>query len=247
MIVHTYRTQKVTVGDKLFPLLDRSLPRLREGNIVVVTSKIVSICQGQIVKNDGRVEEHQLIRSQSDSFITDKRLEAYDLLLTIKDHVLIPNAGVDESNGNGYFILWPKDIHKTTAEIWRHLKEKHKLAQVGVVITDSHTTPLRWGTTGIGLSWCGFAALNNYIGSPDIFGRKLRVTKASILDGLSAAAVVAMGEGNEQTPLAVISDAGFVRFQGRPPTEKEIQALQISLQEDIYAPLIDSHKWQKGE
>lgn len=245
MIVAAYKTDKITVGASLFPILDQYLPKLAEEDIVVITSKIVSICQGRVVPNDGTTDKYALIRSEADAVIEDEKLKRLGVILTIKDDILIPNAGIDESNGNGYFILWPKDIHKIAADIWQHLGRKHKLKHLGVIVTDSHTTALRWGTTGMGLSWAGFEALNNYIGSPDIFGRKLRVTKASILDGLSAAAVVAMGEGNEQTPLTVIRDVPFVRFQNRAPTPREIARLRIRLHDDIFAPLLTAVRWKQ--
>ena len=128
----------------------------------------------------------------------------YGIDLTIKNNILIPNAGIDESNGAGYFILWPKDPYKSARQIHQYLKKRFKIKNIGIIITDSKTTPLRWGTTGTSLAHYGFLALNNYIGREDIFGRKLRFTRANIADGLAAAAVCAMGEGSEQTPLCLI-------------------------------------------
>ena len=226
-------------------LLDTYVPPLQEKDIVIITSKIVSICQGRVVKNDDMIDKYQLIRREADAVIEDEKLKRLGVVLTIKDQILIPNAGIDESNGNGYFILWPKDVHKTATGVWRHLRAKHNLKHLGVIITDSHTTPLRWGTTGMGLAWCGFAALKDYIGRPDIFGRNLRVTKANILDGLAAAAVLTMGEGNEQTPLAVVRDAIFVSFQQRPPTKAEIAGLRISLGDDIFSPMLTKVEWKQ--
>lgn len=245
MIVTAYKTGKITTRASLFPILDQYLPILAEGDIAVITSKIVSICQGRVVPNDGTTDKYERIRREADATIEDAKLKRWGVILTIKDDIVIPNAGIDESNGNGYFILWPKDIHKIAADIWQHFRTKHRLKRLGVIISDSHTTPLRWGTTGMGLAWAGFVALNNYIGQPDIFGRKLRVTKANVLDGLSAAAVLTMGEGNEQTPLAVIRDCTLVTFQDRPPTKDEIAALRISLGEDIFSPLLTAVRWKQ--
>ncbi len=55
-----------------------------------------------------------------------------------------------------------------------------------------------------------------------------------------------MGEGNEQTPLAVIKNIPFVQFQDRNPTEEELDELKISLDDDLYAPLLKAVKWKKG-
>ena len=56
-----------------------------------------------------------------------------------------------------------------------------------------------------------------------------------------------MGEGNEQTPIAVISDVPFVEFQDRNPTKEEIEELKINIDDDLYAPLLKSVNWRKGK
>lgn len=246
MIVTPYKTKAVVAGDSLLSILDDWLPSLSDGDVVVVTSKIVSICEGAIVKNDGSVDKAELIRQEAQYYIEDEKLSRLGLTLTIKQNLLIANAGVDESNGNGNFVLWPKNLQKTTNSIWEHLRKKHNIRELGVIITDSRLSPLRWGTLGVGLSWCGFAALKDYIGTPDIFGRICKLTKSSILDGLSVAAVLLMGEGNEKTPLAVVSQVPFVRFLDRPPSTQELKEMQISKEDDIYSPLTSSSKWKKG-
>lgn len=246
MIVTPCKTKAVIVGDSLFRILDDGLPTLSDGDIVVVTSKIVSICEGAIVKNDGSMDKAELIRQEAQYYIEDEKLTRWGLTLTIKQNLLIANAGVDESNGNGNFVLWPKKLQKTTNSIWEHLRKKHNIRELGVIITDSRLSPLRWGTLGVGLSWCGFSALKDYIGTPDIFGRICKLTKSSILDGLAVAAVLLMGEGNEQTPLAVVSQVPFVRFLDRPPSTQELKEMQISKEDDIYSPLTNSSKWKKG-
>lgn len=246
MIVTAYKTPKIVVGSELFATLDECLPRLQENSVVVVTSKIVSICQGRVVKNDGTIDKHDLIRRESQLYMEEENSRKWGIILTVKNDTLIASAGVDESNGNGYFILWPKNIEKIASDIWKYVQANYHLKHVGIIITDSHTSPLRWGVTGIGIGWCGFEPLNNYIGQPDIFGRLLHVTKASVLDGLAAAAVLVMGEGKEQTPLSVISDVPFVRFTDRQPTSAEIKALHISITEDIFSPLVNSPLWKKG-
>jgi F420-0:gamma-glutamyl ligase len=98
----------------------------------------------------------------------------------------------------------------------------------------------------VALAHSGFAALNDYAGHPDVFGRPLAVTKANVRDGLAAAAVLAMGEADEQTPLAVIDDLPFVTFQERDPTNEELVDLRISLEDDLYAPLLTRAPWQIG-
>lgn len=237
-------TKKVVVGDTLEDILETSLPPLKERDIVVITSKIVSICEGRVLPDDGIHTKKELAQKEAELYFRNDQTSRYEVTLTINHDVLIVNAGVDHSNGNGNFILWPKNPMNSAQHVWQQLKTKYTLRYLGVIISDSHLVPLRWGTQGFGLAWCGFDALNNYIGKPDIFGTPLQSTKLAILDGLAAAAVVVMGEGNEQTPIAVIRDIPSVSFQDRPPTKKEIADMKISLQDDMYAPLLTSIPWR---
>lgn len=83
----------------------------------------------------------------------------------------------------------------------------------------------------------------NYIGKPDCFGIPLQVTMMNIVDALSVASVFCMGEGNEQTPLSIITNASKVQFQERPPTKEEISELTIPMEDDLYAPLLKNGPW----
>ncbi len=245
MQVTPYKTKKVRVGDDLYQILDRYLPDLHEKDVVVITSKIVAICQGRVVKNDGSINKLDLMRKEAQLYLPERHIR-HGIHLTITHDLFIASAGIDESNGNGYFILWPKDIEKTVNEIWRYLRRKHELRHLGVIITDSHLSPLRRGITGLGIGWCGFQALTDYIGKPDIFGRLLKFTMTNLLDGLAASAVLLMGEGFEQTPLSVISGTPFLQFQNRVPTKKELAFMKIAIADDVFGGLIDSVRWSKG-
>lgn len=245
MIVEPILTKPVTTSHNLLAFLDDYLPDLEEHSIVVLTSKVISIMEGNILPVPQTNKEDLIIREAEQYIPRDQ--SKYGVTLTIKDSVLIANSGIDESNGNGNFILWPRDPFKTASLVYEYLQEDCELEECGVIITDSRVTPMRWGTIGVALAWSGFSPLNSYIEMPDIFGRHLKHTKASIIDGLAAAAVVAMGEGNEQTPLAVISDIPFVHFTGHAPTDDEIEDLQIEPEDDLFAPLLMSAPWQKGK
>ena len=89
-------------------------------------------------------------------------------IITIKGHTLIANAGIDESNANGYYILWPKRPSALAKEIRAYLKKKYKIKNLAVVVTDSHIIPLRHGTTGISIGFYGMEPLYDYRGMPDI-------------------------------------------------------------------------------
>ena len=246
MQITAYKTPKIASKQTLHGLIDSCIPQLHEQEILVVTSKIVSICYGDVVEDDGSVDKKALMRQEADYYLGDQYPTPYGHTITIKNSVLIPSAGVDESNGAGNFILWPRHLQERTNQLWLHLRKQYGLQRVGVLVTDSKTMPLRWGTSGIGLSWCGFEAFKDYRGRPDIFGRQMRVTKSNILDGLAAAAVLVMGEGDEQTPLAVISKAPSLSFQDHTPTQAELANLSIDLADDIYAPLLTSVHWHKN-
>lgn len=239
------KTAKITSQQSLLSIIKRYIPSLKEKSIIVITSKIVSICEGQVIKT-GKIDKKKLIEKEADYYLSPDQ-NKYNITLTIKRNLLIPTAGIDESNGNGYYVLWPKDPQKTANKIRAYLKKRFKLKQVGVIISDSKTTPLRWGTTGVAIAHSGFSALNNYIGKPDIFGRFLQVTKANVADGLAAAAVVVMGEGDEQTPLSIITELPFVKFQDRDPLKPELKELQISIEDDLYGALLKGVRWLKGQ
>ncbi|GEM_PF-46735 len=247
MIVKAYKTHKITVGDDLYEILDKYLPKLSEKSIVVVTSKIISICQGNVVKNDGKTEKKDLVKKEADYYFEDEKLTRFGLVIpSIKKSILLANAGVDESNADGNFVLWPKNVDQSANEIWEYLRKKHSIKKLGVIITDSHLMPLRWGIHGVGISWCGFEALKDYRGKPDIFGRVIRMEQLSVIDGLSNGATVVMGEGDEQTPLATITDIPFVVFQDRVPAENERKIMLIEKEDDIYGKFLTSVRWQKG-
>jgi putative folate metabolism gamma-glutamate ligase len=248
MQVYPVRTDIVKSGDRLADILDKSLPPLTENSVVAVTSKIVSICEGRMVPNDGSVDKRTLIHEEADQYLEDPEYyDKYHISLTVKDSHLIASSGIDESNGNGYFILWPENPQASAVGIWNYIRSRYHLKNLGVIITDSHTTPLRWGVTGVGLGWCGFKALKPYIGKPDLFGRSFKFVNGSVIDGLAAAAVLVMGEGSEQTPLAVISDLTFVEFSDTPPADTDVKKMKIALEDDIYAPLLSNAGWKKGK
>jgi putative folate metabolism gamma-glutamate ligase len=244
MRVRAIQTHKITDDRDLLALLDRYLDSLDEHSVVAITSKIVSICQGRMVPV-GSVDKHTLIEREADLFLP-RSVSRYKVSLTIKDNLLIPSSGLDESNAFGMYILWPEDVQGVANRVRAHLCRRFGRRHVGVIVTDSKTSPLRWGVTGVTIAHSGFLALNDQIGQPDIFGRRLEMTKVNVADALGAAAVLVMGEGDEQTPLAVMDDLPFVTYQDRDPTEEELQGRWISMEDDLYAPLLQGVDWQKG-
>ncbi len=243
MHIQAIKTHIIQPGELLEDILDRHLLSIPEQTILIITSKIISICQGRVLSKTS-VSKEALIKQEADA-IAQTGENPYGLYLTIKNNILIPSAGIDESNGDDIYILYPKDVQNTAIALWNHVRKKHSLEQVGIIITDSHTTPLRRGVTGIALGWCGFEPLYSYVGKTDLYDESLRVTQINLLDALATSAVLVMGEGNEQTPLAIVSDAPKISFLSRPPTPAEEQSILIPMEEDLYAPLLMGTTWLK--
>ena len=242
MNIVAIKTEKITSKSiTLFELLNKYVENLEDGSILAITSKIVSLCEGRVIPIEGS-DKDELIKNEADLYLP-KEENRYNLYLTIKDSILAVSAGVDESNANGYYVLWPKDSQDTANKIREYLTRKFNIKNLGVIITDSKTTPLRWGVTVVCIAHSGFASLKDYIGTPDLFGREFKFEKQSIVDSLATSAGVVMGEGNEQTPMAVITDIPFVEFQDRNPTEEEIKELRIDIEDDVYAPILKSASW----
>lgn len=217
--------------DDLSEVLDESLPKLRERDVIVVTSKIVSISEGRCVPLGTLEQKRRLIEQEAEYLAHFK--ETRRSVFSVKGNAVIGTAGIDESNSNGYWTLWPPDPFRSAQEIWKHVRRKHRLERLGIIITDSTSPPMRLGCIGISIGFFGIHPLLRYIGKPDLFGRKFRFERANLVDGIAAAAVVAIGEGNEQTPLAVVRDVPRLRFAPYN-TSRE---LLIRPKEDIYYPL----------
>jgi putative folate metabolism gamma-glutamate ligase len=245
MKVTGVKTERITAGaTELLHLLERVITELEEGSVVAITSKIVSLCESSVMRLD-KIDKEDLLVRESDLYLPAS-LSRYGHHFTITNNTLIPMAGVDESNGDGHYVLWPKDAQATANQVRAWAKEKFKLSHVGVIITDSTCHPLRRGTNGIMLTYSGFRPLNDYVGQPDLFGRPFTVSQADVAGGLAAAAVLQMGEGTEQTPIAILTELPFVHFQDRDPTVEELAAIIIPLAEDLFAPFLTSVQWRKG-
>ncbi len=192
-------------------------------------------------------EKDDLIKKEADKYLPRDFVPNRWVMHTIKENLFIPSAGIDESNANNYYVLWPHDPKKTAKKLWQWIRKTYRVKNVGVVITDSHTIPLRGGTLGISLAYYGFSPLKDYRGEKDIFGREFAIQVADIADGLAAAAVLVIGEGKETTPIAVISDVPFVQFTDKPYVpRKPFSSFEIEEREDLYYPLLSSVPWKKG-
>ena len=123
-------------------------------------------------------------------------------------HVLA-NAGIDASNvEGGMALLWPVDPDASAREIRRDLAERTG-TRLGVVIADSMGRAWRVGTLGTAIGCAGLTVLDDRRGrDADLFGRTLQATVIAVADAAAAAAVLAMGEGAQGTPVALVRGLG---------------------------------------
>jgi dihydrofolate synthase / folylpolyglutamate synthase len=244
MKIAAYKTDMLTNKSHSIEQVLDFLPPLKDGLVIAITSKVVSLCEGRAVSiND--VDKDELIKQESQKYLP-RSLSSYNVSFTIARNMLLPTAGIDESNADGHYVLWPDNLQASANMIREYLMNKHDLKQLGVIITDSTTRAMQWGVTGISLAFSGFVPLKDYIGQPDLFGRPMQFETASIANGLAAAATLMMGEGTEQTPLAVIEDAP-VTFRDHNPTQEELNSLKINPKDDLYWPLIQNAPWLDGD
>ena len=220
--------------DDIYNVIDEFCPVLKEKDIFLITSKILAIHQGLCIPIDAIKNKDDLIRKEADVFIPRKECPGEYVILTVKNNTLIPSAGIDESNADGYYILWPKEPEKEAKRICEYLKKKFSLKKLAVIITDSHTIPMRFGVMGISIGFYGLNPLKDYRGKKDIFGREIKISRSNIVDALAAMGVLSMGEGNEKKPIVIIREADFVEFTN---DEKYKESL-IPIKEDIYYPLL---------
>lgn len=204
--------------DNLFDVFSTDLPALQEGDIVVVTSKVVAIHQGRCIKKKG-TNKDKLIETEAEMMLPRNKVPKRRAILTIKNNTLIASAGIDSKNGNGYYILWPKDPMYAAREIWQFLKKQHTLKKLGIIINDTHSVPMRYGTIGIGIGFWGIDPLIDHTRNKGIFGAKPRMTKTNVVDSIAAAATMIMGETSEQTPVVIVRDTKNIRFTTRDQTK----------------------------
>jgi len=245
MIARAIHTRKVLVGAcTITELLDESLAAISDRSVLVVTSKIVSLCEGRIRKIAG-TDLPALVHDEAEWVMPHAEAQ-HGYTFTIAHNMLTPNSGIDESNANGVYVLWPKDPQASANQIRHYLVERFKLREVAVIITDGNFLPLRWGAIGLALAYSGIEPVRSYKDKKDLFGRPLQLTRTNVVDSLATTATLLMGEGAEQTPLAIIQDIPDIRFVRRNPTPEEIAAHRTPPSEDSFGPLLTGVAWLPG-
>lgn len=240
MEVKAIKTRKfLPPQDNLWDLLS-AVKLLKENSVIAVTSKIVSIGEGRCIPIKKVKSKDQLAIQQADKYLPRNIVPHGLLMHTIKNNIFVASSGIDESNGANFYILWPKDPQTSAKKIWTFLRKKFKVNNLGVIITDSRLVPMRRGVVGLCLGYFGFNPLRDYRGEKDLFGRKFKMETSNLPDSLATAAVLEMGEGAEQTPMAIISDIPYIEFT------KRYFEFSIPEKEDMFYPLFSAVTWKKG-
>jgi len=200
----------------LFDSLTRSGFRFRENDILILSSKYVSMSEGSVV-NLNKIKSSKKAQNLASIYHMDPKIAELTLresdyiykgipgfLLAVKDGMMAPNAGIDKSNvPSGFVILYPQEPFKSAENL--RLKFLVNLGiKVGVVIADSRLMPTRIGTTGVAIAIAGFEPVEDQRGKKDLFGNVMRVTFRAVADSLASMGVAIMGETDESTPIAVI-------------------------------------------
>jgi coenzyme F420-0:L-glutamate ligase / coenzyme F420-1:gamma-L-glutamate ligase len=226
----------------LFKSLTTSGLKFKNGDIIVVSSKYVSMSEGRVLKlSKIKVSNKAQIlaaRFDMDPKIAEITLRESDhifggisgFLLAIRDGMIAPNAGIDKSNvPPGFIILYPNDAFKSAEYLRSRFLINCKI-RVGIVIADSRLMPTRIGTVGVAIGCAGFEPVEDERGKKDLFGNILQVTRKAVADGLASMGVAVMGEANECTPAVVI------RAFKVTPTDRKLSKddMTIDPSQDIY-------------
>jgi len=220
---------EVRPGDELFDVIAdaarASARALQDGDVLVVTQKIVSKAEGRLVPVDADDPlSHKVLVEQEAARIVRRR---GDLIITETKHGFIcANSGIDLSNvERGYAALLPLDSDRSARRIKEGLRRVLGV-DVAIVISDTFGRPWRKGLTDVAIGCAGIAAVVDLRGTPDALGRIMQVTEVCVVDEIASAAELVMGKSTG-IPVAVVRGVdpswlrdGSVRDEiVRPPAE----------------------------
>jgi len=226
MQVFSIRTKIIKPNDNLTKVLLESIKKmnleLEDKDILAIASKALAATDKRFAQlkrmspsEDARKlakkyslapEFVELILKESDQVYDG----VYKAILTLKNHILTANAGIDQKNApEGYVALWPSNPQKKANQI-RNEIQRRLSKRIGVLIVDSQVAPLRMGTRGNALAVSGFKPINDLRGRRDLYGKRLNITRHAVADDLASTAHLMMGETDEKIPAVIIRDAPVV-------------------------------------
>ncbi|MET1754693.1 coenzyme F420-0:L-glutamate ligase [Novosphingobium sp. RD2P27] len=232
------------VAQEICAAIDRAGEVLGDGDVIVLAQKIVSKNEGRLVAlaavNVG--EEASRIAQQTAREPAMVQLilnESRELLRTTPAAIIarhhtghvLANAGIDASNVEGgdagTVLLWPKDPDASARAI------RSKIAAISgarpaIVIADSMGRAWRIGTAGTAIGCAGLTVVEDKRGTGrDLFGRVLQATQIAVADSVAAMAALAMGEGDEGTPVALVRGAErWVSAEDGPGAETGVRPIE---------------------
>jgi coenzyme F420-0:L-glutamate ligase/coenzyme F420-1:gamma-L-glutamate ligase len=217
---------EVGPGDDLAAMI-AAASSLRDGDVVVVTQKIVSKAEGRVVAVD---PDDALARQELalDEAVRVLRRRG-DLVVTETRHGFVcANSGVDLSNmADGYAALLPIDSDRSARRIRDGLRARTG-CDVGVIVSDTFGRAWRRGVTDVAIGSAGLRAIVDLRGTTDAMGRTLVATEICVVDEIAAAAELVMGKASH-VPVAVVRGvdpsvfgAGSVREQVVRPYAEDL-------------------------
>lgn len=223
----------VAAGDDLVGLALRSIKsmndELQDGDVLVITQKIVSKMQGRSVDLASVVASAEAIelarKTNKDARLVELILrESSEVVRAVPGLIIVAhrlgfilaNAGIDRSNSSGteVVLLLPEDPDGSADEIRSAILARTG-KNVGVVIIDSIGRAWRLGTVGTAIGVSGMPALLDLRGNLDLDGRPLESTEIGLADELAAASSLVMGQADEGTPIVLVRGVPYERLSGK--------------------------------
>lgn len=196
---------EVSPGDDVASLIGDAFPSLTDGDIVVVTHKIVSKAEGALRAYATEGDRNGVIADEAVSILRRRG----DLAITLTKHGFVcANAGVDRSNtAAGTLVLLPDDPDRSAQRIRTKLEHRFSIS-IGVVITDTFGRAWRTGLSDVAIGVAGLPAIVDYRGTTDTHGNELEVTEVAVADEIAAAADLVMGKATG-VPVAIVRGLSF--------------------------------------
>ena len=196
---------EVRPGDDLAAVITTAAPWLADGDILVVTSKIVSKAEGQLLELPADKPAREAAREAALRAETVRVVARRGATWIVQTHhgFVLAAAGIDTSNVDpSHLVLLPKDPDASARWLRDELRERFAL-DVAVVITDTMGRPWRLGLTDVAIGAAGIDALTDHRGRLDPYGNELQLTQMAVVDELAAAADLVKGK-TDQVPVAVV-------------------------------------------
>jgi coenzyme F420-0:L-glutamate ligase/coenzyme F420-1:gamma-L-glutamate ligase len=212
----------ITEGDNLAELICNAARKqktpLQERDTIVITHVAVSKAEGNVINLDGIIPSkraHDIaLRTRKEADLVEVilretreivRIGPNSLITETNNGIVCANAGVDRSNveGERNVVLLPKDPDVSAQKIRRDIGRLSG-CDVAVIISDTHGRPLRMGEINVAIGVAGIKPIRDRRGEKDLFGYELRIKQTAVVDELSSAAELVIGQANEGIPVAII-------------------------------------------